>query len=242
MKKLILSAILLTFLMFDAKSQILISLLLGDKLNSDKLEFGLIGGFNFTNISNLENSSTLHAFNLGFYFDIKMSDRFSFNPSVLVKLRQGAKISNVNAVASFPTGNADLDEVLDDATVERQINYFQVPLLMKYHLSPRWHVMLGPQVGLKHGAADLYQAEIFAQDDLSFEVEIKDEYKALDFGFTGGLGFRLKPEGMNLGVKYYYGLTDILKENPGAKRQNSGIYAYFTIPIGKEKAAKESGD
>jgi len=37
-----------------AQSQVLITLLLGDKLNSDGLEFGLEGGLNWANVSGLE--------------------------------------------------------------------------------------------------------------------------------------------------------------------------------------------
>ena len=64
---------LLIFLLFfgsSVHSQVLISLLLGDKLNSDKIEFGLDGGFNFSRIGNLDSSSSYSSFNLGFYFDI----------------------------------------------------------------------------------------------------------------------------------------------------------------------------
>jgi hypothetical protein len=58
-----------------SKGQVLISLVLGDKLNSDKLEFGLDGGFNWSNISNLENANVQRNFNLGFYFNIKMKEK-----------------------------------------------------------------------------------------------------------------------------------------------------------------------
>ena len=55
------------FSIHQAKSQVLISLIFGDKLNSPFLEFGLEGGINFSNISNLESSGTNPGFNLGFY-------------------------------------------------------------------------------------------------------------------------------------------------------------------------------
>ncbi|MCD4788577.1 MAG: hypothetical protein K8R37_01155 [Bacteroidales bacterium] len=39
------------FVGISSQSQILISLILGDKLNSEGLEFGLEGGFNWSNVS-----------------------------------------------------------------------------------------------------------------------------------------------------------------------------------------------
>ena len=54
---------------FTSHSQVLISLVFGDKLNSDGLEFGLEGGFNYSDISDLDADKRLSSFNLGFYFD-----------------------------------------------------------------------------------------------------------------------------------------------------------------------------
>ena len=54
----------------QAHSQVLISLIFGDKLNSDWLEFGLEGGWNFSKFTGLETGSYLNDWNLGFYFDI----------------------------------------------------------------------------------------------------------------------------------------------------------------------------
>ena len=51
-----------------ANGQVLISLLLGDKLNSGKVEFGLEGGVNYPNMRGLSGGSMKGAFNLGFYF------------------------------------------------------------------------------------------------------------------------------------------------------------------------------
>ena len=59
----------IVFISTTAQSQILITLLFGDKLNSDRMEFGLEGGLNFSNISGFENDAYLSKFNLGFYFD-----------------------------------------------------------------------------------------------------------------------------------------------------------------------------
>jgi hypothetical protein len=52
MKKLLLVATLLYIQ--SVNSQVLISLIFGDKLNSPKVEFGLEGGANFSTITNLE--------------------------------------------------------------------------------------------------------------------------------------------------------------------------------------------
>ena len=62
----------------NAKSQVLLSLIFGDKLNSDVLEFGLEGGTHFSNISNIEKDKALTVFSLGFYFDIRLKTNGTF--------------------------------------------------------------------------------------------------------------------------------------------------------------------
>ena len=74
-KTILLFGFLLT--VYTANSQVLISLLFGDALNSPNVEFGLDGGVNYANISNLETSKFLPIFNLGFYFDIRINGMIS---------------------------------------------------------------------------------------------------------------------------------------------------------------------
>ena len=70
---------------FTAQSQVLISLLLGDKLNSPNLEFGLEGGVNWTQISGMETKSFARKWNLGFYFDFRLKNQWWLYTGVLVK-------------------------------------------------------------------------------------------------------------------------------------------------------------
>ena len=74
---------------YTCQSQVLIALLLGDKLNSGKIEFGLDGGLNFSQIGNMSSKSFSREFNLGFYFDIKMKEQWYLNTGVLVKSTLG---------------------------------------------------------------------------------------------------------------------------------------------------------
>ena len=53
-----------------AAGQVIIALLFGEKLNSGKVEFGLVGGPAFTKISNIECDKRT-GFNLGLYFNIR---------------------------------------------------------------------------------------------------------------------------------------------------------------------------
>ena len=74
--KSLLKITLLSVLVFTSttvKSQVLITLLLGESLNSDKVEFGLIGGINRSYLYDISGSEGLNNFNLGFYFFVFFS-------------------------------------------------------------------------------------------------------------------------------------------------------------------------
>ena len=62
------------FLLGHAHGQVIISLLLGDNLNTGKIEFGLDGGANLSSQTGTTGGNNLTTFNLGFYFDIKLKD------------------------------------------------------------------------------------------------------------------------------------------------------------------------
>ena len=46
---------------------------------------------------------------------------------------------------------------------------------------------------------------------------------------------------MNIGVKYFYGLTNIFKDDYFDSR-NSSFYAYVGIPIGRGKIEEKAGE
>ncbi|MGA9239327.1 MAG: hypothetical protein WBV75_09695, partial [Robiginitalea sp.] len=82
-------SVFLLFCSYTVSSQVLISLIFGDKLNSDRIEFGLEGGFNFSQIGALDADKRLSSFNLGFYFDYRLKDSWKFYTGVLVKSKLG---------------------------------------------------------------------------------------------------------------------------------------------------------
>lgn len=127
LKKVLLALILAVFCASTSKSQVIISLIFGDMLNSDKLEFGLDGGLNWSNISNLENSKSQRKFNLGFYFNIKLREKLYIRTGVLVKSTMGAE-----GIDPYYLENADLDSALVGSSVNRKLGYFNVPVMLKY--------------------------------------------------------------------------------------------------------------
>jgi hypothetical protein len=212
-------------------SQVLISLLFGDKLNSEKLEFGLDGGFNFSSMSDFESSKTLSTFNLGFYFDILLKNQWYVNTGVLVKSNVGLnKLTEDDVAILDPDGS-----YLEFGTYSQRISYFHVPVTIKYRFKNHFFINAGPQVALRTKAQLKFEGE---ENNKAIEVNTdnRDLFTRLEAGIIAGVGYKLKKgKGMNVGIKYMYGLTDVLKDDQYTSR-NRSFYLSVGIPIGRGKA------
>jgi hypothetical protein len=135
----------------------------------------------------------------------------------------------------YALGDPDLDNVFAGGRVKTVINYFNVPLMMKYKFNKRIYAEAGIMPSLRAKAYDIFSAE--NNGDLEYKLETGDKYHRLDFGLIGGVGYRLMGgNGMNLGVRYYLGLVDITIDDTTPDQYNSSLYLSLGIPIGAGKA------
>jgi hypothetical protein len=215
---------------YASNSQVLISILFGDKLNSGKVEFGLQGGLNWSTIKNLEGAKSLTGFNLGFYFDIKLKNpSWMINTGVIVKSPMGA-----NDLPLYSLNDSHLDSSFAGGSVTRKLRYFNVPLMLKYKFRNNLFVKGGVQLGLLSKAFDEFKNSVNEKDDLEHKVKIKDDFHPLDAGLGLGIGYRFfKGNGMNLDLQYYYGLIDIIIDDTTPAQFNRVFYLTLGIPIGK---------
>ncbi len=223
--------VLLFMLSFhQANSQVLISLLFGDKLNSEKIEFGLEGGFNFSNMSDFQSNTLLPTFNLGFYFDILLQDQWYLNTGVLVKSSVG-----MDKLTESDVSILDPQTIfLQSGDYSQRINYFHIPVTIKYRFKNHFFANFGPQVALRTKAQLIFDGE---QDNKTVEIktENSDLFTRLEMGLVAGVGYKLrKGKGMNIGFRYFQGLTDIIKDERISSR-NKSYYLTVGIPIGREK-------
>ncbi|WP_428229341.1 porin family protein [Flavobacterium sp.] len=219
----------------SVRSQVLISLIFGDKLNSPFLEFGLEGGVNFSTISDLETSGTNLGFNLGFYFDIRSTKNpaWMINTGVIVKSPMGA-----HGMPVYSLNDANLDNTFAGGSVNREIRYFNVPVLVKYQFKNNIYLKTGPQFGLLAKAFDEFKKEV-DKDDVIYKKNIRDQIRVIDAGVVFGAGYHMKVgNGLNVTVQYYYGLVPVMKGD-GPNVYNRSLYVTAGIPIGKGKAAQK---
>ena len=227
-------------LVYAANSQILITLLLGDKLNSPKIEFGLDGGWNMPYTYGLDGANPANRFNLGFYFDFKIfkTPKLMLHTGLIVKSSMGS-----NSLPVYTLNNPELDTAFVGGRVERKIKYFNLPIMMKYNFVDQLYIEGGVMVGLKYKAFDEFTNKVIDKKDLNYKLDIKKKIHPIDIGVIGGIGYKfLKGKGLSLGVRYYYSFVDNYIDDSTPKQFNSSLYVTVMIPMGGAKAKKKTDE
>ncbi|PLX13373.1 MAG: PorT family protein [Marinilabiliales bacterium] len=230
MKKILILACLM-LIVLTSQSQILISLILGDKLNSDKIEFGLEGGLNWSTLSALETKEYQGNWNLGFYFNFKMNDAWYINTGVLVKSSLGVSnlsdndMNKLGATIYHDNGGTRLK-----GKYGQKMSYFLVPVMAKYKFKNNLYAEIGPQFGLMYRSWIQFDYDLDGREAIVKEFN-KEKLNKIDAGAVVGIGYRLlKGTGWTIGVKYYYGFIDVYKDIAGSN--NSSFFVKMNIPVG----------
>ena len=226
--------VILLALFGEVKSQVVIAILFGDKLNSGKLEFGLTVNPALTDITN-SGGEYKGGLNLGIYFNIWADKKFFLHAEAIAKGAFGSK-----DISPYPTGNDTLDHLYIGGSIKRKIRSFSLPLLARYSITKKFFADAGIQTNLMLKAEDIFHTRI-NDNSLDYKTKVTDDYTRLDFGLAAGLfyKFRNDKKSMGMGVRYVQGLTDISK-NANGTQANSAWLITITIPIGA--AAKAETD
>jgi len=167
--------------------------------------FGAKAGVNFSTITSDEFDSFdgRTAFHLGFVAEVPICETFSFQPEFL-----------------YSSQGSDYSETDLEGTVK--LDYLNVPLIGKYYVAEGFSLEAGPQIGLLLSATD--KGEF---DGGSYDDDIKDFIKGIDFGINFGVGYKLD-SGLNFGARYNLGLSDVNDDyEEGGTYKNGVIQAYL---------------
>jgi len=168
--------------------------------DSKQVQLGVKGGANFSTISgdDFGDPDSRTSFNAGLVAEIPISERLSFQPEVFYS-GQG-----------FDVREIDQDNVFDtDDNIEYQLDYIQVPLLLKVYLVKGLSVEAGPQFGFKiHEEFDSQPNS----DGGDIEIDSEDSYvKDFDTNVAVGASYKFD-NGFFLSGRYNIGVTDIFDD------------------------------
>lgn len=168
--------------------------------DSKAVQLGAKGGVNFSKLTgdDFEDVDARTSFNVGLVAELPLSERISFQPELFYS-GQGFDIVQSE------------DRIFDTSEdVEYQLDYIQVPLLLKAYLIKGLSVEVGPQFGFK--IHEEFDSEPNA-DGGDVEIDEDDSY-VKDFDTSLALGTSYKfDSGFFVSARYTMGLTSIFKDD-----------------------------
>lgn len=229
MRKIWISLLFCVASTMQANAQVIISLIFGDELNSDKLLFGLHLNYTGSHLTNLEGAENLGGIKAALLFNYRLNDRFNLQSELVPPMAFGTK-----GLAPYSLNDTALDAQFQNGEVERRIWLTGITALGQYRVWDYIRVEAGPEIFLRFKAKDNFTAESEA-GDLSLERNIKDQTSTFEVGLALGASYQLgKGTGMMFGIRYYWGLTDVMKNDPG--NQQFRMWQITSgIPIGRKK-------
>jgi hypothetical protein len=229
-----------------AHGQALLIILFGDKLSTETFQLGINADVGWSGLTGLQDGSSRFSWAFGAYGELKLSDHWRLQPELTLKTPAGAEgIFAGEAGNPFElTGNEDLDEVIRTGRVERSLNYISIPVYAKYIAGP-FGLGAGGYVSFLTGATDELSSDV-DQGLVRLNQSVKDYLNTVDAGLIFSLDYSLKPQlqmrSIKINAKYYLGLTDTVKDNPGDAVKNWMLFVGLDIPVGGKKAAEEVSD
>lgn len=226
-----------------ARSQAaLLVLLFGEDVATENFYFSLKLGGNLSQLSGVDDTKNALGLNFGLMVSMKLSDNFYLVPEFMPLSPKGAK-----DIPFRPTGNASLDQVIQPTTSSAtQMNYIDIPIMAKYYLSEKIGLEAGPQVSILTSAKDVFRGKIKDADDLVFEDNVKSSFNTVDVGAAVGATYSLWDarggKGLNIHVRYVFGLMDIVKDNPGDAVKNSVFQFSVSFPFINPPEQKQDAD
>lgn len=108
-----------------------------------------------------------------------------------------------------------------DTDVKFQFGYLAVPVFARYEIGRRFHIHAGPQMGV------LLTAKV--EESGNF-VDVKSGFKGIEWGANAGVGAEFGR--FDLGMRYYWGLNNLVKESSGDDSlKNFGLQFFIGIQL-----------
>lgn len=216
---------------------IILVMIFGPKVAAPDLHFGIKAGVNASSLTGLEDTGTRWGFNYGVVLNKRLDDegKWWILPELAPLSPKGA--SSAGVVPAYLQGNEDLDEVLSRTSrTEVNFNFIDLPVVLSYRPDPRFRVGAGPYVAYRTSAKSVFTTTAPpVSGDIGVDFNSSDYYQRWDFGAVLEAGFspwgsktRRRP---TIFVRYQFGFTDLLRDNPGAAIRNRTLQISAVFPF-----------
>lgn len=180
-------------------------------------KFGIKGGLNVAKLdyNNNTDADWRTGFHLGGLAHIHLTPSFSLQPEVYYS-SQGTKRPN-----QFGSGTMNLN-----------LSYVNVPVLLQYNFANGFRLQGGPQVGFLVGVSDKV-------NDVELNRLNTSSFKSVDVSLPLGLSY-LGFSGLGVDVRYNVGLTNVLQATPPTAKNGVFQVGAFYLFDHRHKAKTSS--
>jgi len=145
------------------------------------LDFGVKLGFNFANVSGIEDFEQRTGLSAGFFAGARLGDKLGFQIDALYS-QQGAEVG----------------DTYSDIVQDFNLDYISIPVVVKYYITDNLNIHAGPQMG------------ILLNDETSVLSQTFDAIETDTVDWLGSLGIGLDlPLGLRAEARYSFGLTRV---------------------------------
>jgi hypothetical protein len=180
--------------------------------------FGVKAGVSLTNLTGtgVANTKNLVGFHGGLVANLPVNDAFSVQPELLYSMKGNKTEASVAGVTTKLTS---------------RLHYLDVPVLARVNAGGLFFE-LGPQVGFLV-AAKQKQEISGGTVSATYDIDIKERIKTVDFGYAAGLGYQVS-NGPGIGLRYNGGFIDTRKNagSSSSAARNSAFQLYLSYMFG----------
>lgn len=189
---------------------------------TDKVKLGVKAGLNLSSLSFDEselNSSNKTGFTAGIMVEIPLAKNFSLQPELLYS-QQGSKSS----FSDQDVTNSNYKSTID-------LNYLNIPVMVKYYVLKGLSVQAGPQIGILLKANNKYQDNFLGYENHE-SFNLKDYATGIDTSVNFGLGYQFKDK-FYTDLRYNISYSNVFKEGDANHFINNDMKnRVFQISIG----------
>lgn len=215
-----------------ARAQVVVGALFGDKLASPTFNLAFEIGLNFSTLDGAEGAARSRFPAFGLRADWRFSEHVHFTGALLPFAGRGAE-----DIVPVPTGDPELDDQTQGATVRRSLGYLDIPLVL--HWAPAresgFRAGVGASLGIVKGGNDRYEVTSPSGSPYVLERDVGETLPGFDFGLALDAEWRF--ELLSIAVRYTHGLTDLrLPGEPSAVHTRT-LTGTGRIALGRKKRA-----
>ncbi len=185
-----------------------------------QMGFGIKGGLNFSELSDIETIDTLD--------QLESESKTDFVGGAYLKFPVGIFRLQVEGLYSLKGGEGQYhNQGIGTQPWETQLTYFEIPVLLKYEFPTS---ILKPFLYGGGSVAFLMKAEKRNQTVDTDWVDIKDDLKTTDYGLVLGAGVELL--GITVEGRYTHGLADTVDQKSGDMQVDEAKNKTWSIMAG----------